>query len=58
MVNHSLSGGRRAARRRRELKKLYIRSEKFADNFAIQELLKLRQNGLNCDTGSECIVLR
>ncbi|HYA12072.1 MAG TPA: hypothetical protein VEF37_03725 [Thermodesulfovibrionales bacterium] len=47
MVNHSLSGGRRAARRRRELKNVYIRSEKFADDFAIQELLKLRQKGLN-----------
>jgi hypothetical protein len=47
MVNHSLSGGRRAARRRRELKNIYLRSEKFADDFAIQELLKFRQKGLN-----------
>jgi hypothetical protein len=47
MVNHSLSGGRRAARRRRELKNLYIRSEKFADDFAIQELMKIRQKGMN-----------
>jgi hypothetical protein len=47
MVNHSLSGGRRAARRRRELKNIYLRSEKFADDFAIQELLKIRQKGLN-----------
>ncbi|MGQ9570277.1 MAG: hypothetical protein ACUVUQ_05440 [Thermodesulfovibrionales bacterium] len=47
IVNHSLSGGRRAAKRRRELKNLYIRSEKFADNFAIQELIKIRQKGMN-----------
>jgi hypothetical protein len=47
MVNHSLSGGRRAARRRRELKNIYLRSEKFADDFAIQELLKIRQKGFN-----------
>jgi hypothetical protein len=47
MVNHSLTGGRRAARRRRELKNIYLRSEKFADDFAIQELLKIRQKGLN-----------
>ena len=47
MVNHSLSGGRRAAKRRRELKNLYIRSEKFADDFAIQELMKIRQKGMN-----------
>jgi len=47
MVNHSLSGGRRAARRRRELKNVYIKSEKFADDFAVQELLKIRQKGLN-----------
>jgi hypothetical protein len=47
MVNHSLSGGRRAARRRRELKDLYVKSEKFADDFAIQELFKIRQKGLN-----------
>jgi hypothetical protein len=47
MVNHSLSGGRRAARRRRELKDLYVKSEKFADDFAIRELFKIRQKGLN-----------
>jgi len=47
MVNHSLSGGRRAARRRRELKNIHKRSEKFADDFAFQELLKIRQKGLN-----------
>lgn len=47
LVNHSLSGGRRAARRRRELKELYLRSEKLADEFAIKELLKIKQKGLN-----------
>lgn len=47
MVSHSLSGGRRAARRRRELKNLYIRSEKFADDFAIKELIKIRKKGMN-----------
>jgi hypothetical protein len=54
MVNHSLSGGRRAARRRRELKNVYIRSEKFADDFAIKELLKLRQSGFDQDAQYEC----
>jgi hypothetical protein len=48
LVNHSLSGGRRSARRRRELKNLYLRTEKFADDFAIQELLKLREKRSNC----------
>ena len=43
MVNHSLSGGRRSVRRRRELKAIHSRAERHADNFAIQELLKLRE---------------
>jgi hypothetical protein len=43
MVNHSLSGGRRSWLRRRKLKNLYSRVERYADNFAIQELLKLRE---------------
>jgi hypothetical protein len=47
MVNHSLSGGRRSAKRRKMLKDLYLRVEKNADDFAIQELLKLRKKGLN-----------
>jgi hypothetical protein len=47
MVNHSLSGGRRSVKRRRQLKDLHLRTEKFADDFAVQELLKLRQKGLN-----------
>ncbi len=47
LINHSLSGGRRSARRRRELKNLYLRTEKFADDFAIQELLKLREKRMN-----------
>lgn len=42
LVNHSLSGGRRAARRRRALKNLYLELEKYADEFAIEELLKWR----------------
>lgn len=49
MVNHSLSGGRRSVRRRRELKALHSRAEKYADTFAVQELLKLRQEGLKED---------
>lgn len=44
-VNHSLSGGRRSWLRRRKLKDLHSRVEKYADDFAIRELLKLRQNG-------------
>lgn len=47
MINYSLSGGRRSVRRRRELKAIHSRSENYADNFAIKELLKLRQKGLN-----------
>ncbi len=47
LINHSLSGGRRSARRRRELKNLYLQTEKFADDFAIQELLKLREERRN-----------
>jgi hypothetical protein len=47
MVNHSLSGGRRSAKRRRMLKDLHLKVEKNADDFAVQELLKLRQKGLN-----------
>ncbi len=54
MINHSLSGGRRSVRRRRALNALHARAEKFADNFAIQELLKLRRKGLHHDTGYEC----
>jgi hypothetical protein len=44
IVNHSLSGGRRSVRRRRELKALHSRTEKYADEFAIRELLKLRRD--------------
>lgn len=47
LVNHSLSGGRRSARRRRELQNLYLQTEKFADNFAIKELLKFREKRMN-----------
>jgi len=49
LINHSLSGGRRSARRRRELKNLYLQTEKFADDFAIQELQKLREERANRD---------
>lgn len=45
MVNHSLSGGRRSAKRRRLLKDLYLKVEKSADDFAIRELLAIRQKG-------------
>ena len=54
MVNHSLSGGRRSAKRRRKLKDFYYKVEKYADNFAIQELLKLRQRGISQDARYEC----
>lgn len=47
MINHSLSGGRRSVRRRRSLKDLHRRVEQYADDFAIQEIKKLRQKGLN-----------
>lgn len=46
VVNHFLSGGRRSWLRRRKLKELYSKVERYADDFAVQELLKLRQNGL------------
>jgi len=42
LINHSLQGGRRSARRRKALKSLRIESERFADNFAVQELSRLR----------------
>lgn len=44
-LNHSLSGGRRSVRRRRELRLLHSKVEKFADDFAIRELLKWRNIG-------------
>lgn len=47
LINHSLSGGRRSARRRRELKNLYLQTEKYADDFAVQELMKLRKERMN-----------
>jgi len=47
LVNHSLSGGRRSAKRRRVLKDFYIKVEKNADDFALRELLKLRKKGWN-----------
>jgi hypothetical protein len=47
LINHSLSGGRRSARRRRELKNFYLQTEKFADDFAIQQPLKLREGRTN-----------
>jgi hypothetical protein len=47
MVNHSLSGGRRSAKRRKMLKDLYLKVEKNADDFAVRELIKIRQKGLN-----------
>jgi len=53
LINHSLSGGRRSARRRRELKNIYLRTEKFADDFAIQELLKLREGRTKVSLHSE-----
>lgn len=45
MVNHSLSGGRRSAKRRKMLKDLRIRIEQNADTFALRELAKLREKG-------------
>ena len=53
MVNHSLSGGRRSAKRRRMLKDIYLKVEKNADDFAIRELLKIRQKGLNKNAFTE-----
>lgn len=47
MVNHSLSGGRRAVRRRRALTELYKKTEKYADEFAVKELINIRKRGLN-----------
>jgi hypothetical protein len=41
-INSALSGGRRTHRRRRELNKLKEQVEKYADNFALQELQKWR----------------
>jgi hypothetical protein len=42
MVNHSLSGGRRSAKRRRQLRLVLRKIEWYADQFALQELRALR----------------
>ncbi|MEW6570358.1 MAG: hypothetical protein AB1390_04190 [Nitrospirota bacterium] len=47
LINHSLSGGRRSAKRRKMLKDLHLKVEKIADDFAVKELFKIRQKGLN-----------
>lgn len=41
-INSALSGGRRTHRRRRELQRLRNQVEKYADDFALRELLKYR----------------
>jgi hypothetical protein len=41
-ISSALSGGRRTHRRRKELQKLKVQVEKFADDFALPELLKWR----------------
>jgi hypothetical protein len=41
-VQNSLSGGRRTTRRRRELRRLHTRIERFADDFAWKELVRYR----------------
>jgi len=52
-LNHSLSGGRRSVRRRRELRLLHSKVERFADDFAIKESLKWRGSCYpsNCSLG-------
>jgi hypothetical protein len=42
LVNNSLSGGRRAVRRRRELSRLHTRIERYADEFGWRELVHYR----------------
>lgn len=42
-INSALSGGRRTHRRRRELKRLRDQVEKYADDFAVREILRWRQ---------------
>jgi hypothetical protein len=44
-INHHLAGKKR--KRWKDIQTLYRKVEKFADDFAIQELLKLREKGLN-----------
>jgi hypothetical protein len=44
-ISSALSGGRRTHRRRKELQKLKVQVEKFADSFAVAELLKWRAAG-------------
>ncbi len=46
LINHSLAGGRRSVRRRKLLKSLHHEVEKYADDFAINEILNLRQKGM------------
>jgi hypothetical protein len=47
-INSALSGGRRTHRRRKELRKLREEVEKYADDFAVRELLKWR---VSCQGG-------
>lgn len=46
LINHSLAGGRRSVRRRKLLKSLHYEVEKYADEFAVNEILNLRQKGM------------
>ncbi|MBZ0157515.1 MAG: hypothetical protein K8I29_15055 [Alphaproteobacteria bacterium] len=43
VVNHALSGGRRSAKRRKELSTLKNSIERFADRFALRELSRWRE---------------
>ncbi|MFO0753868.1 MAG: hypothetical protein U0411_11165 [Thermodesulfovibrionales bacterium] len=43
VVNHALSGGRRSAKRRKELSTLKNAIERFADKFALRELSRRRE---------------
>jgi hypothetical protein len=43
LIKHTLSGGRRSPRKRRELQRLKRQIEQFADHFALRELQRWRQ---------------
>jgi hypothetical protein len=43
LINYTLSGGRRSLRKRQELRRLQQQIEQYADQFALRELRRWRQ---------------
>jgi hypothetical protein len=49
LINYTLSGGRRSPRRRQELRRLQQQIEQHADQFALRELQRWRQQQGQCE---------